>query len=320
MGKYRAIANSLAKAYDSAADCGLEDQAFSKSMQDIILADYLGHELDPSGQGADAWIPNTNRYFEYKCSTGDDYIFHFGANKGAELNDELVQRKFGSIEAVYFAQITWGEVIRVRRVEMTVLLPIIRNHFRNKLTGRQLKYGLTWKSAMNIDGIVIENKAMNGRYRDCIMHLQDAYKSAKLIPELGPQLFGKGAHNHFLVADLLDHSVMSHGRGGDAYDADGQYEYKISMSDNFNFHFGARKSDEENELLIRKKIGDLKGAYCITRKRGKITEMFYMESNFLIDFLIIHFRNTDGRQLIKNFKRAELYRLGLDVKIPSRDT
>tara|TARA_B100001758_G_C18148460_1_gene472739 strand:- start:126 stop:716 length:591 start_codon:yes stop_codon:yes gene_type:complete len=193
----------------------------------------------------------------------------------------------------------------------------MQNHFQNKLKGRMLKYGLTWNSASNIPGIDIFERAPKGRYSECIGHLQNAFDAAKTIPELGPQLFGKGAHNHFLVAELLGHNVMTHGRGGDAYDSDGQYEYKISMSDNFNFHFGARKSHEENESLIRNKLSQLKGAYCITRERARITEIFYMDSEFLIDYLIIHFRNTDGLQLIKNFSRAELYRLGLDLKISS---
>jgi len=313
MGQYKDIVKSLRAAYDSAESCGIEDQAFSKSMQDIILADYLGHEMDPSGQGADAWIPNTERRFEYKCSTGDDYIFHFGANKGIEKNDELIVKKFEGIEAAYLAQITWGEVVRVKRIEMSTLLPIIRNHFRNKLKGRQLKYGLTWKSAMKISGAEVLNKSTGGRYRECIRNLQEAYKAARRNPDLGPQLFGKGAHNHFLVAELLGHTVVTHGRGGDAFDENGNYEYKVSMSDNFNFHFGARKSNSENEQLLTTKISQLEGAYCITRHKSEIKEIFYMDSDFLLQFLIEHFRNTDGRQLIKNFKRAELYRLGLDI-------
>ena len=59
------VAKSISRAYELAKAEGIEDQAFSKSINDILLANYLGHNLSPGGKGSDAYHENSE--YEYKC-------------------------------------------------------------------------------------------------------------------------------------------------------------------------------------------------------------------------------------------------------------
>ena len=52
----------------------------------------------------------------------------------------------------------------------------------------------------------------------------------------------KGGVGELALAAYLDHSLVSGDKGADAKDSDGLlYEYKVSITNQFNFNFGPRK-------------------------------------------------------------------------------
>lgn len=111
----------------------------------------------------------------------------------------------------------------------------------------------------------------------------------------------KGGVGELALAAHLDHSLVSGDKGADAEDSEGLlYEYKVSITNQFNFNFGARK--EGFEKVIEKHFDGIAGAYCANRKGMKITEVFYVPSEVLVPALITHFNNVNGKLLVKNYR------------------
>ena len=111
----------------------------------------------------------------------------------------------------------------------------------------------------------------------------------------------KGGVGELALAAHLDHSLLSGDKGADAQDSNGfLYEYKVSITNQFNFNFGPRK--EGFEKIIEKHFEGVAGAYCANRKGMKITEVFYVPSEILVPALISHFNKVSGKQLTKNYR------------------
>jgi hypothetical protein len=121
----------------------------------------------------------------------------------------------------------------------------------------------------------------------------------ELLPE-GVSL-AKGGVGEVALAHHLGHEIIKGDKGADAMDKEGNlYEYKVSTTDQFNFHFGAR-SDSYRATII-KHFDGLSGAYCAKRVGMKVVDIAYISSETLVPDLIKHFSNTKGGQLNKNYR------------------
>jgi len=123
----------------------------------------------------------------------------------------------------------------------------------------------------------------------------------KVFEELPKEIdLSKGGLGELALANHLGHKLVAGDKGADAEDKDGKlYEYKVSTTDQYNFHFGARK--EGYELVIAKHFEGLKGAYCANREGIDIVNVAFVPTHLLVPALLKHFEKTKGKQLNKNF-------------------
>ena len=111
----------------------------------------------------------------------------------------------------------------------------------------------------------------------------------------------KGGVGEIALAHHLGHEIIKGDKGADAMDEDGnKYEYKISTTDQFNFHFGAR--NDNPGAVVTKHFDGIAGAFCAKRVGMKITDVVFVPSNVLVPALIKHFNGTIGGQLNKNYR------------------
>lgn len=108
----------------------------------------------------------------------------------------------------------------------------------------------------------------------------------------------KGGVGELALAHHLGHTLVSGDKGADAIDSTGKlYEYKVSIADRYNFHFGARKTNVED--IVFKHFDSIEGAYCAKRMGMQIVDIVYIPSEILVPDLIDHFNNTTGGQMVK---------------------
>ncbi|MBL6985208.1 MAG: hypothetical protein ISR74_06400 [Candidatus Thioglobus sp.] len=111
----------------------------------------------------------------------------------------------------------------------------------------------------------------------------------------------KGGVGEIALAHHLGHEIIKGDKGADAMDEDGnKYEYKISTTDQFNFHFGAR--NDNPGAVVTKHFDGIAGAFCAKRVGMKITDVVFVPSSVLVPALIKHFNGTIGGQLNKNYR------------------
>lgn len=308
---YSKLVEVLRATYVVAEAEGIEDQTFSKSATEILLANHLGHKLSPGGQGSDAF--DKDGFYEYKCSpTSVQANFDKTKNLGsADRNIAYIRKKFDGITGVYFANFKNFQLHQVCYCSMENLLPTLEKYV-SKTNARLLQPQVSWTTFCNIKGAKLIPKSKNGTYEKTAAGLSSAMKMAG---EMGLEagLFAKGGQNHLFLAQREGHTLADYGGGPDAFDGENAYEYKITMGDNFNFNYAARKSDEENEKLIRGKIRAIKGAYCAKRRFGELTDIFYIPSEELEAIVIETFRRTNGSVVNKNFKPKQLDKLGFRI-------
>ena len=114
----------------------------------------------------------------------------------------------------------------------------------------------------------------------------------------------KGGVGEIALAHHLGHKLIKGDKGADAEDNEGnKFEYKISTTDQFNFHFGART--DNYSAVVATHFSDIAGAYCAKRVGMKIVECKYVPSEILVPALIDHFSKTKGGQLNKNFRLSK---------------
>ena len=103
------------------------------------------------------------------------------------------------------------------------------------------------------------------------------------------------------LAHELGHTLVEGGKGADAMDADGKlYEYKVSITNQFNFNFWQR-DDIWRERIINK-FENVEGAWVAEREGMKIINKAYVPCSILVPYLLKHFEGTRGYQLNKNFR------------------
>ena len=119
----------------------------------------------------------------------------------------------------------------------------------------------------------------------------------------------KGGVGEIALAHHLGHELIAGDKGADGRDADGNlYEYKVTVGDTYNFHFGAR-NDNPGEK-VTKHFNNIAGAYCAKRVGMKIVDVMYVPSELLVPALILHFKGTVGGQLNKNYSMKRFTALG----------
>jgi hypothetical protein len=121
----------------------------------------------------------------------------------------------------------------------------------------------------------------------------------ELLPE-GVDL-SKGGVGEIALASYLGHDIVKGDKGADGIDIEGNlYEYKVSTTDQFNFHFGSRNGNPG--AVVTKHFNGISGAYCAKRVGMKIIEVAFISTEVLVPALIKHFSNTKGGQLNKNYR------------------
>ncbi len=134
------------------------------------------------------------------------------------------------------------------------------------------------------------------QYKKAVDMLEEVFSI--LPPDID---LSKGGVGELPLAAYLDHSLVSGDKGADAEDSSGlRYEYKVSITNQFNFNFGARK--EGFEKVIEKHFNGIAGAYCANRKGMIVTEVAYVPSDILVPALIKHFNKVTGKLLVKNYR------------------
>lgn len=304
---YTRLVQALTTAYNAAELAGIEDQTLSKSISDVILANHLGHQLTPGGQGSDAYDALGNHY-EYKCNTGNrvQCIFNLGANRGTPINIAHVRQKFSAIRGIYYARLEWGGIQEVAYLATENFLPALEHHITHNVRGGLLAWNIPWEVFLNIPGAMIVQDVATQTYPVVAKHLRNAHLEAQGLG-LDMGLFAKGAQNHLFLAHREGHQIPTgtH-QGHDAVDAAGGYEYKISVAGIYNFHFGARKSPAENQSLIQAKCSDIVAAYCANRHYARLTEIYRIPAATLYDLLMTQERATSGGQMNLQIPRREM--------------
>jgi hypothetical protein len=304
---YTRLVTALETAYAAAKNAEIEDQALSKSISDILLANHLGHWLTSGGQGADA-IDAMGRKYEYKCNTGNriQCIFNLGANRGLATNIAHVRKKFSPLEGIYYAQLQWGEVREVAYIPTINFLPALEAHIEHKVKGGLLAWNLPWDAFLRIPGARLVSRAGVPSYPNVAAPLIVAHAEASNL-KLDMGLFAKGAHNHLFLAHRERHEIPVGGhQGHDARDSAGGYEYKISATDIFNFHFGARKSSQQNQKLIEAKCNDIVAAYCASRSYAQLKSVYRIPSADLLRLLLAKEKTTKGGQMNLQIARSDI--------------
>jgi hypothetical protein len=142
---------------------------------------------------------------------------------------------------------------------------------------------------------------MAHKYDKIVKHLADALDA---VAQAGlDDVLPKGGVGTILLAHRLDHELVPGDKGADAQDSSGKkYEYKVSITNQFNFHFGARKASPTPAQTVKKHFAGLDGAYCARRDGGKFTRIVFCPVDSLVEDLCTHFGSTTGGQLNKNFR------------------
>lgn len=138
-------------------------------------------------------------------------------------------------------------------------------------------------------------------YKEAVEMLQKVFD---ILPE--DIDLSKGGVGELALAAHLGHTLVSGDKGADAQDADGNlYEYKVSITNQFNFNFGPRKDDIAAPII--KHFEGVAGAFCANRKGMEILEVVFVPTQILVPDLIRHFESVSGKQLTKNY-RIEAFR------------
>lgn len=295
---YESLVRALTLAYQRGREEGIEDQAFSKALTDIIIANHLGHQLDPGGKGADG-VSGDEKY-EYKATAkGFQANFNIGRNLGShEENIRNIEEKFADIDGVYFARLNWGRITHVAYCSIQNLLPILREKLRKiGLENDWVHPQVSWNEFIKIDGAEVDIQSSgNDTYPQTVAALLNAYQIAKDMG-LDIGIFSKGAQNDVFLAQREGHLVLQGGGGPDAVcrrNNNDKFEYKISCvgkggaysRKKWMFNHGARKSTEENQRLIREKYQDITAAYLVTRNYHELVVIIRIPKDDLIRLLL----------------------------------
>ncbi|HTX21631.1 MAG TPA: hypothetical protein VMD27_07230 [Candidatus Aquilonibacter sp.] len=142
---------------------------------------------------------------------------------------------------------------------------------------------------------------MSHKYDEIVKHLTAAFDEMRKIGLA--DVVAKGGVGEILLAHNRNHELIASDKGADGKDSDGcRYEYKVSITDQFNFYFGTREEKDPPESKVKNHFSGLKGAFCAKREGEKIKRIVFVPTESLVPYLIDHFSDTEGKQLNKNFR------------------
>ncbi len=81
----------------------------------------------------------------------------------------------------------------------------------------------------------------------------------------------------------------------------GQFEYKVSITNQFNFNFGPRPQNGDPGEVVHRHFEGIAGAYCAVRQGAGFSKIAFCEVPPLVEDLVRHFNVTAGGQLTKNY-------------------
>lgn len=140
----------------------------------------------------------------------------------------------------------------------------------------------------------------NHPYDQVVSHLQAALAELDRIG-VGDVL-AKGGVGSVLLAHHLGHSLVPGDKGADAQDAAGcMFEYKVSITNQFNFNFGGVTNCNMASNLVQKHFAGLTGAYCGLRKGGLFVAIAYCPSAPLVADICSYLSVSRARSLVKNY-------------------
>jgi|GEM_PF-2440238 len=146
------------------------------------------------------------------------------------------------------------------------------------------------------------------KYDNIVCHLASAFAAMRQVGLA--DVVAKGGVGEILLAHNRGHELIASDKGADGISPAGErFEYKVSITDQFNFHFGTRETSEPPKEKVRKHFKGLKGALCAKREGEVIKRIVFVPTDSLVPYLIDHFNNTKGKQLNKNFRLAGLLAL-----------
>ena len=149
---------------------------------------------------------------------------------------------------------------------------------------------------------------MAHKYDNLAKHLADLFSEMRKIGL--PDVVAKGGVGEILLANCLTHDLPAADKGADGVSQDGKkYEYKVSITGQFNFHFGTREDDDAPRQKIERHFEDIEGAFCAHRIDAKFKTIAYCPTETLRPFLITHFESNTGKQLNKNISLREFLKI-----------
>jgi hypothetical protein len=128
------------------------------------------------------------------------------------------------------------------------------------------------------------------------------------------------------LAGILGHKVAETYSGADAFDGDGECEYKSTIANSINGTYnGISVQDtweEQERYLIEEKLGKYANHYIARYDGGKVVEVWKLTGNDVLGILLPKL-NKDWERKIKgnhkdprlsaNLSKAEIYKFGTQI-------
>ena len=156
---------------------------------------------------------------------------------------------------------------------------------------------------------------MPHKYDKIIEHFSEAFSEMRRIGLA--DAVAKGGVGEILLAGCLNHELRASDKGADGVSPEGKrYEYKVSITNQFNFHFGTREENDPPKQKVERHFKDIDGAYCAFRNGTKFKTIAYCPTETLRPVLIAHFEKESGNQLNKVFSFEAFLKLPGATVIP----
>lgn len=148
---------------------------------------------------------------------------------------------------------------------------------------------------------------MTHKYDNIVENFKNIFDEMSRLKLL--DVLAKGGVGEIILAHHLKQELVVNDKGADGLDKRGnKFEYKVSITDQFNFHFGTRlcKSGESPCEKVRKHFTDVSGTFCALRSGATIKKLIFIPASDIVTDLCDHFSKTNGQQLNKNYNFAKL--------------
>ncbi|MCH2153524.1 MAG: hypothetical protein MK089_09320 [Phycisphaerales bacterium] len=158
-------------------------------------------------------------------------------------------------------------------------------------------------------------------YSHLVQLMREAYAECKALG-IAEDVFSKGGIGEFILAHHLNHELVDGGGGADGIDpaTGNRYEYKVSTQTSFHFGFGPRKTDRQNEKLLRRKFSELSGAFLAQHHLGLIQRVVFCEPELLLEDLIESLKASKAGLLTKRYSFDQAIRFGREIEPPTRNS